>query len=80
LIQKLLTPNPARRIGNMKHGFKDVINHKWFSGFPWDALVNKNIQPPFIPQICDAFDTSNFDDFRHELEDYVDDCEWDPDF
>ncbi|KAJ0412373.1 hypothetical protein ATCC90586_009563 [Pythium insidiosum] len=77
---KLLAQNPARRLGNMKHGIKDIINHKWFAGFGWDALFNKTIKPPIIPQIRDDFDTSNFEDFRHEVEDAGSECEWDPDF
>lgn len=80
LIQKLLNQNPARRLGNMKHGIKDIINHKWFSGFQWDALASKTMRPPIVPQVRDALDTSNFDDFRHEVEDPVLDCDWDPDF
>ncbi|GLE03199.1 hypothetical protein PINS_up012078 [Pythium insidiosum] len=64
----------------MKHGIKDIINHKWFTGFAWDALFNKTLKPPIIPQIRDAFDTSNFEDFRHEVEDAGSECEWDPDF
>lgn len=80
MIQKLLCQNPARRLGNMKHGIKDIINHKWFAGFPWDGLITKTIKPPIVPQIRDAFDTSNFDDFRHEEEDAGLECDWDPDF
>ncbi|GAB9471846.1 Myosin-like protein [Globisporangium polare] len=80
LILKLLCQNPARRLGNMKHGIKDIINHKWFAGFPWDGLIAKTIKPPIVPQIRDAFDTSNFDDFQHEEEDAGLECDWDPDF
>uniref|UniRef100_K3X7Z9 cGMP-dependent protein kinase n=1 Tax=Globisporangium ultimum (strain ATCC 200006 / CBS 805.95 / DAOM BR144) TaxID=431595 RepID=K3X7Z9_GLOUD len=80
LIQKLLSQNPARRLGNMKHGIKDIINHKWFAGFPWDGLISKSIKPPIVPQIRDAFDTSNFEDFQHEAEDAGLECDWDPDF
>ncbi|TYZ67801.1 hypothetical protein PybrP1_001789 [[Pythium] brassicae (nom. inval.)] len=80
LVQKLLCQNPARRLGNMKHGIKDIINHKWFAGFPWDGLITKTTKPPIVPQIRDAFDTSNFDDFQHEQEDTGLECDWDPDF
>lgn len=64
----------------MKHGMKDIINHKWFAGFSWDGLITKTTKPPIVPQIRDAFDTSNFDDFRHEQEDTGLECDWDPDF
>lgn len=80
LIQKLLNQNPARRLGNMKHGIKDIVNHKWFASFPWDALLVKTVKPPIVPQVRDALDTSNFEDFRHEVEDPGLECDWDPDF
>ncbi|KUF96767.1 cGMP-dependent protein kinase [Phytophthora nicotianae] len=80
LVQKLLCQNPARRLGNMKHGIKDIINHRWFSSFQWDSLKTKSMKPPIVPQIRDDFDTSNFEDFRHEVEDPGHECDWDPDF
>ncbi|KAJ8546790.1 hypothetical protein ON010_g11446 [Phytophthora cinnamomi] len=80
LVQKLLCQNPVRRLGNMKHGIKDIINHRWFSGFQWDSLRNKCMKPPIVPQVRDDFDTSNFEDFRHEIEDPGLECDWDPDF
>nr|KAE8946392.1 hypothetical protein PF009_g3975 [Phytophthora fragariae] len=80
LVQKLLCQNPVRRLGNMKHGIKDIINHRWFSGFQWDSLRNKSMKPPIVPQVRDDFDTSNFEDFRHEIEDPGHECDWDPDF
>lgn len=80
LVQKLLCQNPARRLGNMKHGIKDIINHRWFSSFQWESLRTKTMKPPIIPQVRDDFDTSNFEDFRHEVEDPGLECDWDPDF
>ncbi|RLN26067.1 hypothetical protein BBO99_00000517 [Phytophthora kernoviae] len=80
LVQKLLCQNPVRRLGNMKHGIKDIINHRWFSSFQWESLRTKTMKPPIVPQIRDDFDTSNFEDFRHEVEDPGLECDWDPDF
>ncbi|KAG7381784.1 cGMP-dependent protein kinase 1 [Phytophthora pseudosyringae] len=79
-LEKLLSQTPARRLGNMKHGIKDIINHRWFSSFQWDSLRNKSMKPPIVPQVRDDFDTSNFEDFRHEVEDPGYECDWDPDF
>ncbi|KAF1774001.1 Cyclic nucleotide-binding-like [Phytophthora cactorum] len=67
LVQKLLCQNPARRLGNMKHGIKDIINHRWFSSFQWDSLKIKSMKPPIVPQVRDDFDTSNFEDFATKL-------------
>lgn len=64
----------------MKHGIKDIINHRWFSSFQWESLRNKSMKPPIVPQVRDDFDTSNFEDFRHEVEDPGLECDWDPEF
>jgi serine/threonine protein kinase len=37
LISKLLTTNPAKRLGNLKRKEKDIILHPWFEGFDWEA-------------------------------------------
>nr|CCA19995.1 cGMPdependent protein kinase putative [Albugo laibachii Nc14]CCA23292.1 cGMPdependent protein kinase putative [Albugo laibachii Nc14] len=80
LIHNLLCANPARRLGNMKNGIRDIIQHEWFDGFQWEELLAKKLHPPIIPQIRNQFDTSNFEDFRHHVEDSGHECAWDPDF
>ncbi|CCI45083.1 unnamed protein product [Albugo candida] len=80
LIHSLLCSNPARRLGNMKNGIRDIMQHEWFDGFPWEKLLSKTLKPPIIPEIRNQFDTSNFADFRHEVEDCGQVCAWDPDF
>lgn len=64
----------------MKNGIRDIMQHEWFDGFPWEKLLSKTLKPPIIPEIRNQFDTSNFADFRHEVEDCGQVCAWDPDF
>lgn len=63
LIEKLLNPNPALRLGALVGGVSDIMNHEWFTivNFNWDALVNKSIRAPYTPPIKDSHDASNFD-------------------
>ena len=33
-------------------GFQDIRSHPWFSSLDWDKLENKQLPPPFIPDVC----------------------------
>ncbi|KAF0713112.1 hypothetical protein AaE_011861, partial [Aphanomyces astaci] len=66
LVQKLLAQNPVRRLGNLKHGVGDIINHRWFSGYDWDGLLKHKLTPPIIPQLKNNMDSSNFERITDE--------------
>ena len=51
LIKKLLVRNPAKRLGNLSNGSKDIQDHPWFSSMDWKALTEKDIDAPWIPEI-----------------------------
>jgi len=72
MISKLLTYNPAGRLGCWKNGAKDVINHDFFKSIDWQKLVNKELKVPYVPTISDPLDTSNFDQYPME-----DNSSWD---
>jgi serine/threonine protein kinase len=61
LIRRLLLPNPAVRLGMLKGGHNDVTAHPMCAHIDLAALVAKQLPPPFIPQLSDDTDTSNFD-------------------
>lgn len=64
IISKLLNSNPSKRLGNLRGQTKDVIKHKWFSGFDFDGLVRMdktNLDIPIEPEVKSGTDTSNFD-------------------
>lgn len=63
LIKRLCRDNPAERIGYQKGGIKEIQKHKWFDGFNWDGLCNRNLMPPIQPRVRNCFDTSNFDHY-----------------
>ncbi len=51
LISKLLTKDPVMRLGCLKGGAEDIMNHPWFSSIDWKALYDKQIDPKQIPWI-----------------------------
>ncbi|CAO3596779.1 unnamed protein product [Absidia cylindrospora] len=77
LLHGLLTRDPEKRLGN--NGSADIKNHPFFSKhIDWDLLIQKKVQPPFKPNVENAYDTTNFDDeFTSEapLESLVDESQ-----
>uniref|UniRef100_A0A1B6DGN0 cAMP-dependent protein kinase n=1 Tax=Clastoptera arizonana TaxID=38151 RepID=A0A1B6DGN0_9HEMI len=51
LLEKLLTKDPSKRLGNLKNGAKDVKEHQWFTGIDWKLILNRKIQAPFQPKV-----------------------------
>lgn len=88
-LKKLLTKRKSERWGVIG-GAKQVKEHKWFNGFSFEDLVNKNLTPPITPKISGPYDVSNFDDYGEPTEEqgftkkgvaaYTGDTEWYADF
>ena len=66
LIKKLLTPNKASRLGNLRGGADDVKKHRWFKGVDWTRLLNREFTPPIIPKVSGPADTQNFEEYDEE--------------
>ena len=69
LILKLLVLDPKKRLG--ENSIDEIKNHPWFKDINWDKL--DQMPAPYIPEIKDDFDTSNFE-AKHILND-VDDSD-----
>lgn len=61
ILQKLLTREPDQRLGSGPTDAQEVMSQPFFRNINWDDIYHKRVQPPFIPQIKSATDTSNFD-------------------
>lgn len=61
LLQRLLTRDPARRLGAGPNDADDVKAHPFFRDVNWDDLINKRVPPPFCPTLRHASDTEWFD-------------------
>jgi CRP-like cAMP-binding protein len=84
LVAKLLESNPARRLGSLRGGAKDVMSHRFFSRFDWDAIERGEMKPPLRPKLKSATDVSAFDEVetrRNHIDPYVPDgTKWDASF
>lgn len=61
ILQKLLTREPDQRLGSGPTDAQEIMNQPFFRNTNWDDVYHKRIPPPFLPQIKNATDTSNFD-------------------
>jgi serine/threonine protein kinase len=61
ILQKLLTREPDQRLGNGPTDAQEVMSQPFFRNIVWDDIYHKRVQPPFLPTIKNATDTSNFD-------------------
>ena len=71
LVRGLLTHNPLTRLGCRHGGARDVKAHRWFNGFDFDALLARELPPPYIPPVRSALDTSCFDEYELPEEDLL---------
>lgn len=62
ILQKLLTRDPARRLGSGKEDAEDIKRQPFFKDVNFDDVLNKRIPPPYFPTINGSADTSNFDE------------------
>lgn len=61
ILQKLLTREPDQRLGSGPTDAQEIMSQPFFRNINWDDIYHKRVQPPFLPQIKSATDTSNFD-------------------
>ncbi|XP_046753311.1 cGMP-dependent protein kinase, isozyme 2 forms cD5/T2 isoform X2 [Diprion similis] len=82
LIKKLCRDNPAERLGYQKGGISEIQKHKWFDGFNWEGLRARTLEPPIMPRVRNATDTTNFDEYPPDSDPPpLDDVSgWDNDF
>mmetsp|Transcript_25022 Transcript_25022/g.24487 ORF Transcript_25022/g.24487 Transcript_25022/m.24487 type:complete len:107 (+) Transcript_25022:241-561(+) len=50
LVKHLLRRDLSKRFGNLKTGADDIKNHRFFEGFQWQNLLQKKVDPPYIPK------------------------------
>ncbi|KAI8879653.1 kinase-like protein [Backusella circina FSU 941] len=70
LLKHLLTTDLTRRYGNLKKGYYDIMEHKWFSLLNFDLLAQRKIKPPYIPSIRSTGDSSNFEIYAEDYAPY----------
>ncbi|KAK3322431.1 cAMP dependent protein kinase A catalytic subunit [Apodospora peruviana] len=71
LLERLITADLTKRLGNLYGGSQDVKAHSWFAEVTWDRLARKDIDAPYTPPVkAGAGDASQFDRYPEETEFY----------
>ncbi|KAI0128864.1 catalytic subunit of camp-dependent protein kinase [Xylariales sp. AK1849] len=71
LLDRLITGDLTKRLGNLYGGSQDVKSHPWFAEVTWDRLSRKDIDAPYTPPVkAGAGDASQFDKYPEETEKY----------
>lgn len=67
MILKLLVKKPSLRLGS-KADAADLKAHKFFAAINWDQLAEKKYEAPWLPNIKDLDDVSQFsDEFTNQV-------------
>ena len=61
LISQLLKANPKKRLGYGEKDAQKIKEHPYFKDVDWDKHWNREIEPPFLPEIEGEMDVKYFD-------------------
>ncbi|CAO1628839.1 unnamed protein product [Parajaminaea phylloscopi] len=61
ILHRLLTRDPAKRLGSGERDAEEIKAHPFFRDTNWDDMFHKRIPPPFKPTLKNPSDTSWFD-------------------
>ncbi|KJZ74094.1 hypothetical protein HIM_06543 [Hirsutella minnesotensis 3608] len=78
LLERLITGDLTKRLGNLYGGPQDIKNHAWFAEVTWDRLARKDIDAPYTPPVKGGMgDASQFDKYPEDPEKYGGPAEYD---
>ena len=61
ILKGFLNKVPTDRLGCHKEsGFMEIMTHPFFKTIEWDQLEQKQIPPPFVPELESVQDLANF--------------------
>ena len=61
LLEKFFVIDPEQRLGSGEHGLDDIKAQPFFKSIDWNAILEKNIKPPFTPKLKGPTDTRYID-------------------
>jgi serine/threonine protein kinase len=66
LVERLIEKNPAKRLGALHYGIREIKAHPWFGEVNWERLFECQIRAPYRPKLANEGDCSNFDRYPEE--------------
>ena len=65
LFISLLVPDPDKRLGAKANGWQDLCKQPYFDGLNFRDLRKRQIEAPWVPDLKNPLDSSNFNDMEH---------------
>jgi protein kinase A len=65
LFISLFVPDPAQRLGAGANGWQDLYNLSFFDGLDFKALRKQSLEAPWVPELKNPLDSSNFQELTH---------------
>lgn len=62
ILHRLLTRDPAKRLGSGERDAEEIKAHPFFRDTNWDAMFKKQVPTPFKPTLSSPLDLRNFDE------------------
>ncbi|ESW99780.1 hypothetical protein KL918_001283 [Ogataea parapolymorpha] len=62
ILQRLLTRDPAQRLGSGEADALEIMAHPYFANINFDDVLNLRVTPPYIPEIRDPRKPECFDE------------------
>jgi len=69
LVKGFLERDRTKRLGCMRGGVAQIKTQKWFANIDWNAVLQGQAQPVYIPVVSGESDTTNFDEYPDSVED-----------
>lgn len=69
LVERVLTTKPSNRLGSLAGGVIDIKTHDWLVDVNFDKLRQKKFRAPWKPDVKDALDVSQYDNWDHMAKD-----------
>ncbi|EER01160.1 RAC-beta serine/threonine-protein kinase-A, putative [Perkinsus marinus ATCC 50983] len=61
LLEQLLCRDPNKRLGSGPADAQDIKSHPFFQGVDWNAMLSRQVTPPFKPSVSTQTDVKYFD-------------------
>ena len=68
IVKKLLTVNPAFRLGSFSGGVSDIMKEPFFASVDWASVEHQQVRAPYKPTVKNPLDTENFDQYDEETD------------
>eukprot|EP00551_Chaetoceros_affinis_P009421 CAMPEP_0203668606 /NCGR_PEP_ID=MMETSP0090-20130426/5191_1 /ASSEMBLY_ACC=CAM_ASM_001088 /TAXON_ID=426623 /ORGANISM="Chaetoceros affinis, Strain CCMP159" /LENGTH=800 /DNA_ID=CAMNT_0050533093 /DNA_START=124 /DNA_END=2526 /DNA_ORIENTATION=- len=65
LVEKVLVTRPTNRLGSLANAEQGLKTHPWLIDVDFDKLRQKRFRAPWKPNLKDALDVSEFDNWDH---------------